>query len=80
MAGFRAQRGAAGTALGDTAQQRVADAFVANFDDPARLLPAFGGVGAMRAAVRDQMGESGDLRALGGLFAVLGRQVANAVA
>ncbi len=77
---FLAQRGADGTELGSTPEQRVADAFVDNFDDPAGLLPAFDGVGAMRALVRERRGGSGDLAAFSGLFAVLGRQVANAVA
>jgi hypothetical protein len=77
---FLAQRGADGATVGGTPEQRVADAFVETFDDAARHLPAFAGLGAMRSSVRDWRGGSGDAAAVGGLVAVLGRQLANAVA
>lgn len=76
---FLAQRGADGTTIGGTAEQRLADSFVAAFDDPAPALERFAGLGAMRAFVQRDMGRRSDLAAMSGLFAVLGRQVANAV-
>jgi hypothetical protein len=51
-----AQYGSDGT--GDSARQRIADAFIANFEDPRRLTEAFQDVGVARAFIASTSGRS----------------------
>lgn len=53
-----AQVGSTGLPGDDSGQQRIADAFFANFNDPRRLTPAFTDMPRMRAFIRSMTGHS----------------------
>jgi hypothetical protein len=75
-----AQQGADGATVGGTPKQRLADAFAANFDDPAHLVERFASVSRTRRWVAGIMGGArSDWEVAKGFMAVGGRQLRNAL-
>lgn len=74
-----AQQGADGRALGATPKQRLADAFVQNFDDPGALCDTLADFGKTRRWVADILGAGADLQAASGLLRVGARQLRNSL-
>jgi 2-polyprenyl-6-methoxyphenol hydroxylase-like FAD-dependent oxidoreductase len=72
-----AQQGADGTTLGGTPKQRLADAFVQNFDDPLELVDMLRDFGQTRRWVSKVLGKRADWEAAKGLLAVGKRQIKN---
>jgi hypothetical protein len=76
---FLAQAGADGRTVGGSPKQRIADAFSANFDDPAGLVETLGDLSRTRRWVSSVMGATTDWEVAKGFVAVGGRQLRNAL-
>jgi 2-polyprenyl-6-methoxyphenol hydroxylase-like FAD-dependent oxidoreductase len=75
-----AQEGADGRSLGATPKQRLADAFVRNFDDPRELTDTFAHLASSRRWVSGILGRRADWEAASGFAHVVSRQLRGAVA
>lgn len=65
-----AQYGSDGRARGSTGQQRIADAFIENFNDANGLTPAFLDAGKAHAVIREKTGTSWPVAVARGAFGV----------
>jgi hypothetical protein len=74
-----AQSGADGRSLGCSPKQMLADAFVANFDDPRALAETLRDFGKTRRWVSDVLGMGADWHALRGFASVGARRMQNAL-
>jgi hypothetical protein len=72
-----AQQGADGSSVGGTPKQRLADAFVQNFDDPLDLVDRLQNFAETRRWVSGILGKRADWEAARGLLAVGTRQLRN---
>jgi hypothetical protein len=70
-----AQQGADAAELGATPKQRLADAFVQNFDDPAVLADTLASLSETRRWARSELGLAADLHAIKGLLGVGARKL-----
>jgi 2-polyprenyl-6-methoxyphenol hydroxylase-like FAD-dependent oxidoreductase len=74
-----AQDGADGVRIGGTPKQRLADAFVNNFDDPAQLADTLRDMRKTRRSVIELLGARSDWEVIKGFVAVGGRRLRHAL-